>query len=385
MAAKKLTWRIIMNCTKIDEAIAAFALEAAANGRLVSKTPYGNGHINDTFLVRCQTADNTEKRYILQRMNHDIFKNPPQLMENMVHVTKYLRKKILSQGGDPDRETLNVLKTQGGADCYQDSGNNYWRVFSFIENSMCLEKVENAKDFYDSGAAFGNFQRMLADYPAETLHETIPNFHNTPSRLQDFQKAVRTGDKERAALAQREISFVLDRVREASVLTDLLSEGKLPLRVTHNDTKLNNILFDADTHKALCIIDLDTVMPGLSLYDFGDSIRFGANTGAEDETDLTKVGLDLGLFEAFTKGYLEGCKGSLTAKEIEMLPMGAKLMTYECGMRFLADFLTGDHYFKVHRGNHNLDRARTQFQLVADMETKWDEMTAIVQKYGNPS
>ncbi len=374
-----------MNCTKIDEAIAAFALEAAANGRLVSKTPYGNGHINDTFLVRCQTADNTEKRYILQRMNHDIFKNPPQLMENMVHVTKYLRKKILSQGGDPDRETLNVLKTQGGADCYQDSGNNYWRVFSFIENSMCLEKVENSKDFYDSGAAFGNFQRMLADYPAETLHETIPNFHNTPSRLQDFQKAVRTGDKERAALAQREISFVLDRVREASVLTDLLSEGKLPLRVTHNDTKLNNILFDADTHKALCIIDLDTVMPGLSLYDFGDSIRFGANTGAEDETDLTKVGLDLGLFEAFTKGYLEGCKGSLTAKEIEMLPMGAKLMTYECGMRFLADFLTGDHYFKVHRGNHNLDRARTQFQLVADMETKWDEMTAIVQKYGNPS
>ncbi|MFG6322323.1 MAG: aminoglycoside phosphotransferase family protein [Lachnospiraceae bacterium] len=374
-----------MNCTKIDEAIAAFALEAAANGRLVSKTPYGNGHINDTFLVRCQTADNTEKRYILQRMNHDIFKNPPQLMENMVHVTKYLRKKILSQGGDPDRETLNVLKTQGGADCYQDSGNNYWRVFSFIENSMCLEKVENAKDFYDSGAAFGNFQRMLADYPAETLHETIPNFHNTPSRLQDFQKAVRTGDKERAALAQREISFVLDRAREASVLTDLLSEGKLPLRVTHNDTKLNNILFDADTHKALCIIDLDTVMSGLSLYDFGDSIRFGANTGAEDETDLTKVGLDLGLFEAFTKGYLEGCKGSLTAKEIEMLPMGAKLMTYECGMRFLADFLTGDHYFKVHRVNHNLDRARTQFQLVADMETKWDEMTAIVQKYGNPS
>ena len=374
-----------MNCTKIDEAIAAFALEAAANGRLVSKTPYGNGHINDTFLVRCQTADNTEKRYILQRMNHDIFKNPPQLMENMVHVTKYLRKKILSQGGDPDRETLNVLKTQGGAECYQDSGNNYWRVFSFIENSMCLEKVENAKDFYDSGAAFGNFQRMLADYPAETLHETIPNFHNTPSRLQDFQKAVRTGDKERAALAQREISFVLDRAREASVLTDLLSEGKLPLRVTHNDTKLNNILFDADTHKALCIIDLDTVMPGLSLYDFGDSIRFGANTGAEDETDLTKVGLDLGLFEAFTKGYLEGCKGSLTAKEIEMLPMGAKLMTYECGMRFLADFLTGDHYFKVHRVNHNLDRARTQFQLVADMETKWDEMTAIVQKYGNPS
>lgn len=374
-----------MNCTKIDEAIAAFALETAANGRLVSKKPYGNGHINDTFLICCQTAKNTEKKYILQRMNHDIFKNPPQLMENMVHVTRYLREKILSQGGNPERETLNVIKTKNGADWYEDSDRNYWRVFPFIENSMCLEKVENAKDFYDSAAAFGNFQWMLADFPAETLHETIPNFHNTPSRLQDFQKAVQTGDKGRAALAQREISFVLDRAKEASVLTDLLSEGKLPLRVTHNDTKLNNILFDKDTHKALCIIDLDTVMPGLSLYDFGDSIRFGANTGAEDETDLTKVGLDLSLFEAFTKGYLEGCKGSLTATEIEMLPMGAKLMTYECGMRFLADFLTGDHYFKIHRENHNLDRARTQFQLVADMETKWDEMTAIVQKYGNPS
>ena len=374
-----------MNCTKIDEAIAAFALEAGANGRLVSKTPYGNGHINDTFLVCCQTTESTEKRYILQRMNHDIFKNPPQLMENMVHVTEHLRKKILAQGGDPERETLNIMKTESGKNWYQDSGKNYWRVFPFIENSMCLQKVENTKDFYDSAVAFGNFQRMLADYPAETLHETIPNFHNTPSRFQDFQKAVQTVDKERAALAQKEITFVLDRAQEASVLTDLLSGGELPLRVTHNDTKLNNILFDADTHTALCIIDLDTVMPGLSLYDFGDSIRFGANTGAEDETDLTKVGLDLSLFEAFTKGYLEGCNGSLTAKEIEMLPMGAKLMTYECGMRFLTDFLTGDHYFKIHRENHNLERARTQFQLVADMEAKWNEMCAIVQKYGNPS
>lgn len=373
------------NCNKIDEAIAAFALESAANGRLVSKNPYGNGHINDTFLVCCKTTEGTETRYILQRMNHNIFKNPPQLMENMVYVTEYLRAKIISQGGDPERETLNVIKTKDGADWYQDSGQNYWRVFPFIENSMCLEKVENATDFYDSAVAFGNFQRMLADFPAETLHETIPNFHNTPSRFQDFRNAVQAGNKERAALAQKELSFVFDRKQDVSILTDLLAEGNLPLRVTHNDTKLNNILFDTDTHKALCIIDLDTVMPGLSLYDFGDSIRFGANTGAEDETDLTKVGLDLTLFEAFTKGYLEGCKGSLTGKEIEMLPMGAKLMTFECGMRFLTDFLTGDHYFKIHRENHNLDRARTQFKLVADMEEKWNEMKAIVQKYRNPS
>lgn len=285
---------------------------------------------------------------------------------------------------DPDRETLNVLQTRDGADWFLDSSQNYWRVFPFIERSVCLEKVESEKDFYDSAVAFGNFQKQLADFPVEILHETIPNFHNTASRFADFQKAVAEGDQARIALAQAEIAFALDRKEDTSVLTTLLSEGKLPLRVTHNDTKLNNILFDADTHKALCIIDLDTVMPGLSLYDFGDSIRFGANTGAEDETDLSKVGLDLSLFEAFTKGYLEGCAGRLTAKETELLPMGAKLMTYECGIRFLADFLTGDHYFKIHRDHHNLDRARTQFQLVADMEAKWQDMTAIVKNIQIP-
>lgn len=368
----------IMN--NINEAIAAFPIETAQNGSLVESSPYGNGHINDTFLLRCRTSDNHEKKFILQRMNRSIFKNPPQLMENVVHVTQYLRKTILSQGGDPDRETLNVLQTRDGADWFQDSSQNYWRVFPFIEHSICLEKVESEKDFYDSAVAFGNFQKQLADFPVEILHETIPNFHNTASRFADFQKAAAEGDKARAALAQAEIAFALDRQEETSVLTKLLAEGALPLRVTHNDTKLNNILFDADTHKALCIIDLDTVMPGLSLYDFGDSIRFGASTGAEDETDLTKVELDLTLFEAFTKGYLEGCAGSLTAKEIELLPMGAKLMTYECGIRFLADFLTGDHYFKIHRDHHNLDRARTQFRLVADMEAKWDKLTAIVEK-----
>ncbi len=369
----------------LNEAIAAFPIETAQNGSLVESSPYGNGHINDTFLLRCKAPDNREKKFILQRMNHNIFKNPPQLMENVVHVTQYLRKTILSQGGDPDRETLNVLQTRDGADWFQDSSQNYWRVFPFIERSVCLEKVESAKDFYDSAVAFGNFQKQLADFPVEILHETIPNFHNTASRFADFQKAVAEGDQARIALAQAEIAFALERKEDTSVLTTLLSEGKLPLRVTHNDTKLNNILFDADTHKALCIIDLDTVMPGLSLYDFGDSIRFGANIGAEDETDLSKVGLDLSLFEAFTKGYLEGCAGRLTAKETELLPMGAKLMTYECGIRFLADFLTGDHYFKIHRDHHNLDRARTQFQLVADMEAKWQDMTAIVKKYTNPA
>lgn len=368
-------------CARIDEAVAAFGIADAINGTLVQQSPYGNGHINDTFLLRYETVDHSEKKYILQRMNHDIFRNPPLLMENIVHVTDHLRGIIRSRGGDPERETLNVLKTRDGASFFRDSGGSYWRVFPFIERSVCLEKVRNAKDFYDSAVAFGSFQKMLADFPAGTLHETIPNFHNTSSRFRDFRAAVQSGDRERAALARTEIAFALDRESETAVLTALLDAGALPLRVTHNDTKLNNILFDADTGKALCIIDLDTVMPGLSLYDFGDSIRFGASTGDEDEPDLDKVSLDLSLFEAFTKGYLEGCAGSLTAKEIEMLPMGAKLMTYECGIRFLADFLTGDTYFKVHRENHNLDRARTQFKLVADMEAKWDQMKAIVEKY----
>ena len=360
----------------IENAIAQFAIE----GSLKEKRPYGNGHINDTFLLTYETPSGGEKHYILQRMNHSIFKNPQQLMENMVHVTEYLRKIIAANGGDPDRETLNPVRTADGG-CYdEDDSHNFWRVLLFIENTLCLEQVESKKDFYDSAVAFGNFQRLLSDFPAHTLYETIPNFHNTPSRFLDFKAAVDRDKLGRAKLAEKEIAFALEREKDTAVLTNLLKEGKLPLRVTHNDTKLNNILFDASTKKALCIIDLDTVMPGLSHYDFGDSIRFGASTGAEDEKDLSKVELDLSLFEAFTMGYLEGCAGSLTDLETEMLPMGAKLMTYECGIRFLADFLDGDVYFKIHRDGHNLDRARTQFKLVADMEEKWGEMAAIVRK-----
>lgn len=362
---------------KIDEVAAQFAIE----GKLIEKSPYGNGHINDTFLLIYELSDGSQKRYILQRMNHLIFKNPQQLMENVVNVTEYLRKVILSQGGDPERETLNVVKTRKGNYYHVDETQNYWRIFLFIENTICMEQVESPKDFYDSAAAFGNFQKMLTDYPAEKLYETIPNFHNTPSRFQNLLKAIKEDKLGRADKVKAEIDFALAREKDTSMLTGLLQEGKLPLRVTHNDTKLNNILFDADSKKALCIIDLDTVMPGLSHYDFGDSIRFGASTGAEDETDLSKVEMDLALFEAFSKGYLEGCAGSLTEKEIETLPMGAKLMTYECGIRFLTDYLEGDVYFKIHREEHNLDRTRTQFKLVADMEKKWAEMASIINKY----
>ena len=359
----------------IDNAIAAFRLAGIPR----SVNPHGNGHINDTYLVICDDAGNV-KKYILQRMNHSIFRNPQALMENVAGVTSYLQEKIRERNGDPNRETLSVIKTKDGKNYFEDSLHNFWRVFPFIEDTYCLEKVENAGDFYDCAQAFGSFQRQLADYPAETLHETIPLFHHTPSRFQAFQKAVREDPLGRADSVREEINFALAREADTHVLTDLLEKGELPLRVTHNDTKLNNILFDAVTKKALCIIDLDTVMPGLSLYDFGDAIRTGANTGAEDETDLSKIGLDLSLFETFTDGFLTGCAGSLTPLEIELLPMGAKLMTYECGIRFLADYLVGDVYFKIHREHHNLDRARTQFKLVADMEAKWEEMAEIVRR-----
>lgn len=364
------------DCRAVEEVADAFGTE----GRLLFWEPYGNGHINDTFLLTYKSSSGERKRYILQRLNHSIFKRPDELMKNIVSVTEYLRKMIIKQGGDPDRETLNVVKTREGGNYYQDAAGNCFRVFPFIEDSVCLERVESKEDFYASAAAFGNFQRMLADYPAADLYETIPGFHHTPSRFMDFKKAAAQDLLGRAANVRKEIEFALEREKETSALTDLLREGKLPLRVTHNDTKLNNILFDKGSKKALCIIDLDTVMPGSALYDFGDSIRFGASTGDEDEKDLSRVELDLSLFEAFTRGYLEGSGGSLTEKEIEMLPMGAKLMTYECGIRFLADYLRGDVYFKIHREGHNLDRARTQFKLVADMEKKWMQMHDIVRK-----
>lgn len=349
-------------------------------GACVECIPYGSGHINDTFRVTFQHKGET-KRYILQRMNNQIFLNPEELMENVVGVTSWLRKKIVENGGEPERETLNLVPAKDGKAFYKDSEGEYWRVYLFIEGAKTYDLVENQEDFYQSAVAFGRFQGLLADYPAETLHETIQDFHNTVKRLDTFKKAVEADGCGRAAQVQEEIQFVLDREALAHKLCDMQAEGKLPLRVTHNDTKLNNIMIDDETRKAICVIDLDTVMPGLSVNDFGDSIRFGASTGAEDEPDLSKVSCSMELFELYTKGFVEGCKGSLTEEELDMLPVGAMTMTYECGMRFLTDYLEGDHYFKIHREGHNLDRCRTQFKLVKDMEEKWNQMNEIVNKY----
>ena len=367
-----------LNMERISkEIVPKFAIE----GTLTEAVPYGSGHINDTVRLTCALENGEQKRYILQRMNDGIFKNPVELMENVMNVTSFLRKKIVERGGDPERETLNVIRTVDGDNFLKDEDGDFWRMYIFIENATSFDMVRTPEDFYNSAVSFGNFQLLLQDYPAATLHETIPNFHNTVSRFADFKKAVEEDVCGRAKEVQDEIRFVMEREADTHVICDALANGEIPLRVTHNDTKLNNIMIDNETGKGICVIDLDTVMPGSALYDYGDSIRFGASTGAEDEKNLELINCDMGLFEIYTKGYVEGCGGSLSEKEIRMLPMGAKLMTLECGMRFLADYLQGDVYFKIHRPEHNLDRARTQFKLVADMEKKWDEMAGIVEKY----
>lgn len=365
-------------CSNIQEAIKAFSLA----GTVTDCSRYGNGHINDTFLLCTGSNDSgEEKRYILQRINHHVFKKPAELIENISGVTSYLNQKIKDRQGDPLRETLNLVKTKGNEDLFQDGIGCYWRCYLFIEDTVCYEQVENSSDFYESGKAFGNFQNLLAEYPAATLHETIPDFHHTPRRYQALKEAAAKDICGRALQVSPELQFLEQRATELAAAFKMQQEGLLPLRVTHNDTKLNNILFDHATKKAICVIDLDTIMPGLSIHDFGDAIRFGANTALEDETSLELVNLSLELFECYTKGFLEGCNGRLTKQEIQMLPMGAKLMTLECGIRFLTDYLQGDTYFKIHRPEHNLDRTRTQLKLAQDMEKKWHQMGEIVKKY----
>ena len=356
-------------CRKIEEALLAYFGEIPAYCE-----PYGSGHINDTFLVVHQ------KRYILQRMNHSIFPNPERLMENILGVTSHVRRKAEMEGRDAERASLSVVSTLSGDPLFKDSIGSYWRVYDFCEGTVSRDRVESPEDFALCGEGFGTFQRMLADYPAETLHEPIANFHNTPRRYENLMKAVEKDAVGRAASVREEIEFAVARRELCETLEKAHREGALPLRVTHNDTKLNNILFDEKTGEPVCVIDLDTVMPSYSVTDFGDSIRFGANTAAEDETDLQKVSLDLSLFERYAEGFLKGCGGRLTETELALLPEGAIMMTLECGMRFLTDYLEGDVYFRIHRPMHNLDRCRNQFALVADMEKKLPEMRAIVEK-----
>ncbi len=341
---------------------------------------FGSGHINDTFIVTT-VHDSKETLYVLQRINGNVFKKPSAVMENIWNVTKHIRKKLAETGGDIERGTMMFLKTKNGDIFLSDDDGMFWRMYKHIDHSISLDMPETKEDFYQSAVAFGAFQKMLSDFPAETLHETLADFHNTPDRYNKLLKAVEENRSGRCCEVKDEISFVMEREPFTHVLTDALSKGEIPLRVTHNDAKLNNVLLDEITRKQVCVIDLDTIMPGLSVNDFGDSIRFGASTAAEDEKDLSKVHFDIDLFEVYLKGFLEGCGGQLTQNEIELLPEGAKMMTLECGIRFLTDFLDGDTYFRTHYPEHNLDRCRTQFKLVSEMEQRWDEMKALVRKY----
>ena len=348
----------------LNDVIAAFRFDSVP----VTCENFGSGHVNRTYLVNAQSGT----RYVLQKLSNAAFNDVPALMENVVTVTEF----IASQSDD-DRATLHFIPVSDGKYYYMDSSGDYWRCYRFVEDSICLDLAESPEDFYQCAVAFGSFQKLLSAFPAESLHETIPDFHNTPDRYRKFHLSLDADVLGRRHTCEDEIAFVLEREQMAAALQIMRNNAELPVRVTHNDTKLNNVLFDAETRKALCVIDLDTVMPGLIAYDFGDAIRFGASTALEDEKDLSMVSMSLELFDAFTRGYLDSCAG-LTKKEIDSLALGAKIITLEIGLRFLTDYLDGDVYFAIDYPEHNLVRARTQFKLVSDMEQKWDKMLEIV-------
>ena len=359
------------------EIVSHFSFE----GDCLGVSPYGLGHIHDTYVARFRKRGGADRRYVLQRINHDVFKRPEELMQNIEAVTAHLRLKIIAAGGDPARETLNLIPTIGGGTWYRTHAGDYWRAYTFIEGARTYEVAESLDHVYSAARAFGRFQSLLSDFPAGRLHETIPNFHHTGKRFEAFVEAVERDATNRARSVQAEIEFVTQRAPDTPVLVDLLERGELPERVTHNDTKFNNVMIDDETGDGICIVDLDTVMAGLSLYDFGDAVRSGANPAAEDERDLSRVWCDLEIFDCLVHGYLDAARDFLTPAEVDLLPFSARLMTLECGMRFLADHLNGDVYFKTHRENHNLDRCRTQFKMVADMESKRDQMERIVARY----
>lgn len=351
----------------LDEALSAFRWRGAPLGA----RRHGMGHINDTYAVTCDSG----VPYILQRVNEAVFRKPRELMENIAAVTDFLSRRT-----DDFRRCLRLIPTRDGDSWFVDSEGGYWRAFPFIPDSVCLQAPTCPEDLYQSGVAFGAFQRQLADFPAAVLHESIPNFHDTPERYRAFRRVLEEDPLGRAAGCGAEIRAYLDREAGADAIVKALADGSLPLRVTHNDTKLNNVMLDDETHEALCVIDLDTIMPGSALYDYGDSIRFGAATAPEDERELDRMGLDLELFRVYTQGFLDACGDSLTERELQMLPEGARLMTLECGLRFLTDHLAGDTYFKIGREGHNLDRARAQLRLVEDMERKRADMERIVRE-----
>jgi Ser/Thr protein kinase RdoA (MazF antagonist) len=353
----------------VSEAARSFAIE----GEFAGAAPYGSGHINDSYCAVFQ-RNGTQSRYLLQRINYRIFKNPVTLMENIERVTAHLAVQV-SGHPDRDRRVLRLIPTRSNGVLHVDANRDYWRAYVFIDRATTYNSVESPAQAFQAAKAFGEFQRMLADLPAPRLHDTIPDFHHTPKRFAALEQAIAADVVGRAALAQPEIQFALARKPLASVLVG----AGLPERVTHNDTKINNVLLDDATGEGTCVIDLDTVMPGLAAYDFGDMVRTATSTAAEDEQDLSKVEMQFPLFEALARGYMTTASGFLTAEEKESLAVAGMLITFEIGIRFLTDFLSGDTYFKTHRQEHNLERARAQFKLLESLERQKEQMRSLLR------
>lgn len=354
--------------------IRAIARQFQIYGEFVAAGPYGSGHINDTYCVSFDQGG-ALVRYILQRINHNVFKNPVALMENIQRVTAHLGGKLNGER-DYSRRTLTLIPSRDGGPCHRDEHGNYWRAYIFIEKARTYDAVESPAQVFAAAKAFGRFQRLLTDLPAPRLHDTIPDFHHTPKRFAAMEKAIDADAVNRAKLAKPEIEFFLRR----KAMTTVLLDARLPERVTHNDTKFNNVMLDDTTGEGICVIDLDTVMPGLALYDFGDMVRTTTSPAKEDERDVSKVTMQFPMFEALVRGYLASTVGFLTPMEKRLLVSSGKLITFEIGLRFLTDFLAGDTYFKVHRENHNLDRCRTQCKLVESIEQQEDQMNKLVEK-----
>lgn len=358
----------------IQEAINHFRFE----GRYVDGEEMNAGNINNSYHLIFQNQDGRRFQYTLQHINHYVFKNPRGVMNNISLVTEHLRRSLEREGEDVRRHVLVIVPTRQGDALYEDNQGGFWRAFEFVDQATAYDAVEKPEHFYEAGRAFGEFQRRLCDFPAERLYDTIPDFHNTPKRYQVFEQAVQADRVGRAAQVREEIEFFHARKPMMSGIVERLDSGEIPLRVTHNDTKINNVLIDDATDRAICVIDLDTVMPGSSLYDFGDAIRYGASTAAEDEADLNKIALDMDRFKDFTRGFLSETNGILSRKELELLPLGVKVITCELAMRFLTDYLDGDRYFKVNSDQHNLIRARAQMRLLMDVESKEEEMRRFI-------
>lgn len=352
----------------------------AINGEFISCEPYGSGLINRTY-VAVYNEGGKRVRYIVQRINTNLFKNVDGLMNNIKIVTEFNRAEIVKRGGDPDRESLTLVPTKNGGTYFRTEEGDCYRVYVFIENAKGYDVVEKPEHFYESAVAFGKFAMLLDRFDSSKLFEVLPDFHNTVKRFDNFKKSLEADKFNRAKDVKKEIEFALNREKITHTIVDLLASGKMPSRVTHNDTKLNNVLIDTRTDKAVSVIDLDTMMPGSICYDFGDSIRFGCNPCLEDTPETEKVIFNMPLFETYTKGYLSVFGDTITDIERKNLPMGAILMTYECGIRFLTDYLDGDVYFRKTREGQNIDRTRSQFKLVSDMEKRYDEMLSAVEKY----